>query len=623
MTHPALDDALKHHFGFDGFRPLQREIVQALLGGRDVLALLPTGGGKSLCFQLPAVVEDGLTLVVSPLIALMKDQVDALQGNGIAATFLNSSIDARVAARRLEALDAGRYRLLYVAPERIVMPGFLERLARWNLRRIAVDEAHCVSEWGHDFRPEYRRIPELRARFAGVPLVALTATATQRVREDIERYLPLNDPARFVGSFNRPNLRYAVFEKRDAARQLVDWVAARGNQSGIVYGQSRQTAERLALRLRAAGVSAVPYHAALPAEERARNQELFIRDEVRVVCATIAFGMGIDKPNVRYVVHYDVPKNIEGYYQETGRAGRDGLRSDCVLFFNGGDAAKQRHFVRQIQDPHERDLAQRRLREMLDLAATPHCRRAHVLRYFGERPESERCGNCDNCIAPPERIDATVAARKLLSCVYRISGRGGFSTGAHHVVDVLRGHATEKVLAWGHDRLSTFGIGSERSKDEWLFFVSELLREGMLEEDALHRTLRLADDGLQALRDNREFAYAKPKTAGRAKKAAKVTAFAGGAADDDLFDLLRRLRKHLADEQGVPPYVVFSDATLKELAAKRPTTQTEFRGVGGVGDVKLDRYGEAFTAAIAAYAASASGAAQAPHRNPSKGDDRA
>lgn len=600
----TLDDALKHYFGYDTFRPLQREIAHASLQGADVLALLPTGGGKSLCYQLPALLQPGLTLVISPLIALMKDQVDGLLANGIPATFLNSSIDARTSSQRIDGLNRGAYNLLYAAPERVVMADFQDGLARWGLRRIAVDEAHCVSEWGHDFRPEYRRIASLRERFADVPVIAVTATATDRVRDDIERFLALRNPQRFVAGFNRPNLRYSVFEKRDAFKQLLAWASARSGESGIVYTASRAAAEDAAVRLTAAGISARPYHAGLSASERSRHQELFIRDEIRVICATIAFGMGIDKPNVRYVVHYDVPKNLEGYYQETGRAGRDGLPSDCALFFSGGDAAKQRHFIRQIDDAAERDRAERLLQKMLEYAATPSCRRAFLLSYFGDTETGVACANCDNCLQPPERVDATLPASKLLSCVYRVRAHSGFSTGAHHIVDVLLGNATEKVVARGHDGLSTFGIGKEYSKTEWIALTSELLRLGLLEQSAEHKTLHLTPDGVAALKERRTLEFAKPRAvAGKSPKSRKKTDRSTiPAYESDLFEALRRLRKQLADEQNVPPYVVFSDSTLRELAAHKPASLAAFRGISGVGDVKLERYGEPFVTAIREFA---------------------
>ncbi len=601
MQTADLDELLKHHFGYDTFRPLQREIIDAVLAKRDTLALLPTGGGKSLCYQLPALATPGLTLVVSPLIALMKDQVDSLRANGIDAAYLNSSLDARDAAACFEHLERGTYRLLYVSPERALMPHFLAQLPRWNVTRIAVDEAHCVSEWGHDFRPEYRRLHVLRERLPRTPILALTATATARVRDDIEGFLQLDDPRRFVGSFNRPNLTYRVFEKRDALKQLLAWSTARPTESGIVYAQSRTSVEELARKLAAAGIAARPYHAGLTPRERARNQELFIRDELRVICATVAFGMGINKPNVRYVVHYDVPKSIEGYYQETGRAGRDGLPSECVLFFNGGDAAKQRHFIRQIEDPSEREQADRLLRKMLDFAAEPHCRRASLLRYFGEETHAANCGTCDNCLQPPDEIDATVPARKLLSCIYRIRANAGFSCGAHHLVDVLLGNATEKVQSWGHERLSTFGIGTEFTKDEWLALISDLLRRGLVEEGE-HRTLRLTRDGLEAIRDERTIVFARPRFLKKAAKRSRTSREAVMTSyEEALFERLRLLRKRLADDQGVPPYVIFSDATLRALSARKPKTLQDFRATSGVGDVKLERYGQVFLAEIVTY----------------------
>jgi len=598
----TLETALKQYFGFDSFRPLQREIAQAVLDGEDALALLPTGGGKSLCYQLPAMLSQGLTLVVSPLIALMKDQVDALTANGIAATFLNSSIDGDAAAARLSGLDRGEYHLLYVAPERIAVPGFLERMRGWNLRHIAVDEAHCVSEWGHDFRPEYRRLTALREAFADVPVLALTATATERVREDIERFLALRRPTRFVGSFNRPNLRYSVFEKHDAVTQLVSFASARAHESGIVYVSSRNMAADLAVKLSQAGIEARPYHAGLTPLQRTRNQELFIRDEIRVVCATIAFGMGIDKSNVRYVVHYDVPKNLEGYYQETGRAGRDGLPSDCVLFFNGADAAKQRYFIRQIPNVAERTQAERLLRKMLDYAAMPECRRAFLLSYFGEESPYLTCGNCDNCLQAPELVDGTLAAQKLLSCLYRVRAKSGFSTGAHHLVDVLRGASSERITEWGHDQLSTYGIGKEYTKEQWLALVSELLRAGWIEQEDARRTLFLTSDGLAALREGRSIRFALPRFV-KKKRKQKASEHVLVAGDDALFERLRELRKRLADAAEIPPYVVFSDATLRSLAAQKPSDASSFLAISGVGEVKLERYGDAFMAAIAEFQA--------------------
>jgi ATP-dependent DNA helicase RecQ len=429
------------------------------------------------------------------------------------------------------------------------------------------------------------------------------------VRDDIERFLELRKPRRFVASFNRPNLRYAVFEKADAVKQLLSWCTARANESGIVYVQSRNSAEELAAKLSATGISSRPYHAGLLSLQRARHQELFIRDEIRVICATIAFGMGIDKPNVRYVVHYDVPKNVESYYQETGRAGRDGLASDCALFFSGGDAAKQRHFIRQIENSQEREKAERLLRQMLDFAATTHCRRGHLLRYFGEDTVADKCGNCDNCLQPPERVDGTEVARKLLSCIYRVREHSGFSSGAHHIVDVLLGKRTEKVIAWGHDRLSTFGIGAEQSKGEWMALLSELLRTGCIEQASEHRTLFVTEEGLRALKEHRAFAFAMPRFVAKAAKARSRRLRALPAVQDDaLFERLRRLRKHLADDQGVPPYVVFSDATLREMCAQQPTTLQALRQIGGVGDVKLERYGTAFVEALRSFdAADAAG----------------
>ncbi|HSH94063.1 MAG TPA: ATP-dependent DNA helicase RecQ, partial [Roseimicrobium sp.] len=391
---------LKRYFGYTAFRPLQREIILDALAGRDVLALLPTGGGKSLCYQLPALARPGLTVVVSPLIALMKDQVDALQAAGVAATFLNSTLDSAEAARRFREIDAGRISLLYVAPERLMMSGFLDSLKRWKVSRIAVDEAHCISEWGHDFRPEYRQLARLRESMPEVPFLALTATATTRVQSDIQKQLELRKPAVYVASFNRPNLTYRVLPKAKAYDQLFEFLRARPRESGIVYCQARATAEKVAARLKEDGIAAAPYHAQIDPKDRSGNQEKFLRDEVRVICATIAFGMGINKPNVRWVIHHDLPKNVEGYYQETGRAGRDGLPSDCLLLYSAGDAAKQTHFIDEMSNAQEQQAARTQLRQMLHYAECPNCRRGELLAYFGEHFPEENCASCDNCLEP-------------------------------------------------------------------------------------------------------------------------------------------------------------------------------------------------------------------------------
>src|SRR6267143_6683902 len=415
----ALLPLLKQFFGFSSFRPLQEEIILDALAGRDVLALLPTGGGKSLCFQLPALTRAGLTVVVSPLISLMKDQVDALQASGVPATFLNSSLKPDEARARLRGLHSGEYRLLYVAPERMMLSGFLSDLRQWNVNLLAIDEAHCISEWGHDFRPEYRRLAELRSQFPEVPLMALTATATERVRLDIVKQLRLREPQRYVASFNRPNLTYRVLPKSKAYEQVLHFLATRPNESGIVYCQSRKSAESVAARLSDDGVMAKPYHAGLDARERSANQELFLRDEVRVICATIAFGMGINKPNVRFVVHHDLPKNVEGYYQETGRAGRDGLPSECLLLFSVGDVVKQIRFIEEKTE-HEQRMARAQLRDMVGYAETRQCRRAALLKYFSEDWPNQSCDSCDNCLEPRETFDGTVPAQKFLSCVHRV-----------------------------------------------------------------------------------------------------------------------------------------------------------------------------------------------------------
>ncbi len=596
---PELSHLLKVTFGYSTFRPLQREICEAALAGRDVFALLPTGGGKSLCFQLPALVRDGLTVVVSPLIALMKDQVDALQASGVAATFLNSSLDADEARSRLRGLHRGEFRLLYAAPERLMLEGWDENLKKWNVTGLAIDEAHCVSEWGHDFRPEYRQLAKLRAALPGVPVMALTATATERVRQDIVTHLQLRDPDVFVASFNRPNLTYRVVPKDQPLKQVIEFVRKR--ESGIIYCASRAAAERVAEGLAGRGFAARPYHAGLDAGERARNQEAFLRDDTRIICATIAFGMGINKPNVRWVIHHDLPKNVEGYYQETGRAGRDGLPGDCLLLFSAGDIAKQTHFLDEITDAQEQRIARAQLRKIVHYAESAGCRRAELLDYFGETFPLDNCGACDNCLEPRETYDGTLVAQKFLSCIYRILQHSRFSVGQNHLIEVLTGADTEKIRRWGHDRLTTYGIGGELSRPQWAAVGRELLRLGYVTvAEGEFATLELTEEGRNVLRTRQPITLTKPMDLPKARRAA--TRREGDiACDEILFARLRALRKALADERRVPAYIVFGDTTLRAMARHYPETADQMEGIPGMGEKKRAEFGEIFAAEIAGY----------------------
>src|SRR5476651_1125742 len=599
-TETALLPLLKQYFGFTSFRPLQEEIIRDSLAGKDTFALLPTGGGKSLCFQLPALARDGLSVVVSPLIALMKDQVDALQASGIAATFLNSSLNADEFRRRLRGLHNGEYRLLYVAPERLMLSGFLSDLQKWNVQLIAIDEAHCISEWGHDFRPEYRQLAELRTLFPNIPTMALTATATGRVREDIVKHLKLREPRCYVASFNRPNLTYRVIAKNKPYDQLLDFLRARPKENGIVYCMSRKATESVAQRLSEDGVKARPYHAGLTPKERSTHQELFLRDDVRVICATIAFGMGINKPNVRFVVHYDLPKNIEGYYQETGRAGRDGLPGECVLLFSAGDAVKQTMFIDEKPDPQEQQVAREQLQQMVHYAEGAGCRRSELLAYFGEDFSADDCGACDNCISPRATFDGTLAAQKFLSCVFRIREKNGFGVGLNHVVEVLAGADTEKIRKWNHAQLSTFGIGKEHSRPEWAAIGRELIRLGFLRQTAeKFSVLELTNEGRAALKERKKITLTRPAVAPetQAHHVGEIT------CDEALFERLRELRKKLADERDVPAYIIFSDVSLRQMARNYPESENDFARISGVGEKKLREFGEVFLNEIALHLA--------------------
>ncbi len=595
-SHYDILGLLKQAFGFSSFRPLQREIIEDALAGRDVFALLPTGGGKSLCFQLPALVQPGLTLVVSPLISLMKDQVDALRASGVEATYLNSSVPLGEIGDRIRGVREGRYRLVYVAPERLLMPEFLAELQKSSISLLAIDEAHCISEWGHDFRPEYRQLASLRSRFPAVPIMAVTATATDRVRGDIIEQLQLRQARSYIASFNRPNLTYRVVGKNKPLDQAIEYITARPNESGIIYCQARRTADSLAHDLAQAGIDARPYHAGLSAAERARHQELFLRDEVRVICATIAFGMGINKPNVRYVLHYDVPKNIEGYYQETGRAGRDGLASECLLLFSAGDIAKYSHFINEKSE-HEQIVAREQLRRIASYAETAECRRRVLLRYFGEQMEDQNCGGCDNCLTPREMFDATLAAQKMLSCVYRVREKNGFDFGANHIIQVLTGGKTEAILKWGHDALSTYAVGAEYSRTEWFHIARELIRLGHIEEtQGRFTTIHLTDEGLAVLRQRKPIELARPaKLPGRDSRARQVV------CDDMLLGRLTALRKKLADEWNLPPHVVLPDIALREMASRYPRSNDDLAGMTGFSEKRLRDFGDVFLNEVTSY----------------------
>lgn len=598
----TLLKTLKTAFGYTSFRPLQREICEATLAGQDVFALLPTGGGKSLCFQLPALVRPGLTVVVSPLIALMKDQVDQLVASGVAATFLNSSLGAAESRARLRGLHQGEYKLLYAAPERLMLEGWQENLKAWNVTCLAIDEAHCVSEWGHDFRPEFRQLARLRAALPDVPLMALTATATARVRTDIITHLKLREPATFIASFNRPNLAYRVIPKDQPLKQIIDFVRKRESESGIIYCASRATAERVAESLAGRGFSARPYHAGLTGGERSTNQEQFLRDDTRIICATIAFGMGINKPNVRWIIHHDLPKNIEGYYQETGRAGRDGLPGDCLLLFSAGDIAKQTHFLDEITNEQEQQVARAQLRQIVHYAESASCRRAELLDYFGEKFPLANCAACDNCLEPRETYDGTLVAQKFLSCVYRIRQATQFGVGLNHIIEVLTGADTDKIRRWGHDRLSTYGIGKELSRPAWAAVGRELMRLGYVAvAEGEYATLELSAAGLNLLRMRTPIKLTKPMDLPKAKRVIRREGEV--ACDEILFERLRALRKQLADERKVPAYVIFGDATLRAMAREYPAAIADMGGIFGMGEKKRAEFGGVFAAAIAGYLA--------------------
>jgi len=593
----TMDHTLRTVFGIHEFRPHQREIIEHVVAGGDAFVLMPTGGGKSLCYQLPALLMPGTAIVVSPLISLMKDQVDALRANGVAAACLNSSLSTEEASETLRDLRAGRLDLLYVAPERLMLSGFLDMLRSMPVALFAIDEAHCVSQWGHDFRPEYVKLGELRELFPDVPLLALTATADDQTREDVRVRLGIAHAPVFAAGFDRPNIRYTVEDKRSAPQQLERFIAQHPTDSGIVYCLSRKRVETVAAALVKKGVKAAAYHAGMPAAKRSKVQDAFASDKVHVVVATVAFGMGIDKPDVRFVVHYDMPKNIEGYYQETGRAGRDGLPAEALLLFGMQDVVTARGLIERGGNPEQVRIEMHKLSAMTGFAEATTCRRKVLLGYFGELLEHD-CGNCDVCLDPPELYDATVDAQKALSAVYRMGERFGVG----QVIDVLVGANTEKVSKWGHDQLSVFGVGADRSRDEWTSIIRQLIHHGYLYQDiAEYSALKFRTGARGVLRGETTLHFARPRVHVKADKKRKIprsVALSGSDVDEELFERLRELRREIAAEQEVPAYVVFSDKTLADMAARKPQNRTEFLDVFGVGEAKLERYGDVFLEAI-------------------------
>jgi len=613
----AALQVLHEVFGFPAFRGTQQAIVGQVAAGGDALVLMPTGAGKSLCYQVPAILRHragrGATVVVSPLIALMHDQVGALAELGVAAAFLNSTLDGEEARRVERDLLAGRLVLLYAAPERVLTPRFLAMLdsldERGKLALFAIDEAHCVSQWGHDFRAEYLGLSALHERYPEVPRIALTATADAHTRADIVERLALHDARRFVSSFDRPNIRYTIVEKTDPKAQLLRFLRdEHDGDAGIVYCQSRRKVEETAEWLSAQGVSALPYHAGLETTTRRRNQDRFLREEGLVMVATIAFGMGIDKPDVRFVAHLDLPKNIEGYYQETGRAGRDGLPADAWMAYGLADVVNQRRMIDDSEaDETFKRLQRGKLDALLALAEAHGCRRVRLLAYFGE--PSGPCGNCDNCLQPPATWDATEAARKALSCIYRFRQHGDSGFGAGHLVDVLRGKTTDKVRQHGHERLSTFGIGADVSEAQWRGVLRQLIALGHVYAEGEWHTLALADSARAVLRGEVRLELRVPsdarrgagnaRRAGKAGKADKAPPLPLDDAAAARFAALKAWRAEAARAHNVPAYVVFHDATLAEMARARPATLDALAGISGVGSKKLDAYGEAILQVLA------------------------
>ncbi|MBA2657369.1 MAG: DNA helicase RecQ [Tatlockia sp.] len=589
---------LKDYFGFDLFRPPQEEIINELVAGKDSLVLMPTGGGKSLCYQIPALVRPGVGIVVSPLIALMEDQVAALKLQGVRAAYYNSSLSSNEARSVLAQLHNSELDLLYIAPERLVSQSFLERLEECPIALFAIDEAHCVSQWGHDFRPEYAALGLLKMHFPAIPIIALTATADQQTRKDIIAKLNFQ-PKLFIASFNRPNIHYSVLGKLNPSKQLHLFLQQQKKQSGIIYCGTRNSVERIASKLQEQGYSARAYHAGLAHSERREVQSLFRHDRIDIVVATIAFGMGIDKPNVRFVVHYDLPKTIESYYQETGRAGRDGLAAQALLLYDPADSARLRGWIAALSNEQQQRIETSKLNHMLAFAEATHCRRQILLRYFDENCD-KACNNCDVCDNPPETIDATEDAQKFLSCIYRLRQNYGMT----HIIEVLRGSSSEKLVQIGHHNLSTFAIGKDKSANYWKQLAWQLIHRDYCYQDLEHfNVIRLSKKAVAVLKSDEKVSISIPKAEPKVKLSKnKERSKELKTEDEPLFETLRLLRRKLADEENKPSFLIFSDLTLYQMVRDKPKNLDELANISGVGQHKLSHYGQQFLEALCGFA---------------------